>query len=148
MDFWLQRFIHEIRRQDRKPYPPETLKQISAGLQRYLRNDRNMHVNFFRADEPSFAGFYKALDCRMRELTNAGVGAEKGAEPVSAEDERRFWDTGVFSTETTHGISNAVFYYNGKVFGLRGGAEHIGLVADQFSLCKAASMCEIYTAHP
>jgi hypothetical protein len=134
MDFWMQRFVHEIRRQDGKPYPPETLKQITAGLQRYLRNEKNMPVNFFKCDDPTFAGFYKALDCRMRELTNEGVGLEKkSASPVLVTDEKQFWDTGVFSMDSAVGLSNAVFYYNGKVFGLRGGNEHIGLLAEQFS---------------
>lgn len=134
MDFWMQRFVHEIRRQDGKPYPPETLKQITAGLQRYLRNEKNMPVNFFKCDDPTFAGFYKALDCRMRELTNEGVGLEKkSASPVLVTDEKQFWDTGVFSMDSDVGLSNAVFYYNGKVFGLRGGNEHIGLLAEQFS---------------
>jgi hypothetical protein len=71
----------------------------------------------------------------MRELTNEGVGVEqKRSDPVSKEDERTMWEKGVFSMDTSKGLSNAVFFYNGKVFGLRGGEEHIGLLAEQFHL--------------
>jgi len=42
------------------------------------------------------------------------------------------WEKGVFSMDTSTGLSNAVFFYNCKVFGLRGGKEHIGLLAEQF----------------
>ena len=95
MDYWLQRFVYEIRRKDGKPYPPDTLTQITAGLQRYLRVDRNIHVNLFRTDDSTFAGFRQALDSRMSELTNQGVGFEKKkkkkkAEPVFKTDEKQF----------------------------------------------------------
>jgi hypothetical protein len=33
------------------------------------------------------------------------------------------------------GLSNAVFYYNGKVFGFRGYQEHLDCKAEQFELC-------------
>jgi len=51
---------------------------------------------------------------------------------MSKEDERTMWEKGVFSMDTSTGLSNAVFFYNCKVFGLRGGKEHIGLFAKQF----------------
>ncbi|XP_045178152.2 uncharacterized protein LOC123538250 [Mercenaria mercenaria] len=33
---WLQRFICEIKRKNGEPYPPATLQNIAAGIQRYL----------------------------------------------------------------------------------------------------------------
>ena len=37
MNYWLAPFVHEVRRQDGKPYPPSTMQQIVAGLQRSVR---------------------------------------------------------------------------------------------------------------
>ena len=34
MNYRLTHFMHEVRRQDGKPYPPSTMQQIIAGLQR------------------------------------------------------------------------------------------------------------------
>ena len=135
MDYWLQRFICEIRRKNGEPYPPSTLQNIAAGLQRYLRTEKSMHVNFFKTDDPTFAQFRKTLDSHMRELTNDGIGLEiKSADAVTQDDESKLWENGVISFSTARGLSNAVFFYNGKVFGLRGGEEHSGLLAEQFVL--------------
>ena len=37
MNYRLTRFMHEVRRQDGKPYPPSTMQQIVACLQRSVR---------------------------------------------------------------------------------------------------------------
>jgi hypothetical protein len=67
----------------------------------------------------------------MRQLTNEGIGLEtRSADAVSAEDECQLWASGVFSFSTSKGLSNAVFFYNGKV----GGDEQIGHLAEQFIL--------------
>lgn len=36
LDYWMQRFVLEIRRKDGKPYPPSTLTQIVNGIQRLV----------------------------------------------------------------------------------------------------------------
>jgi len=36
LNYWLSRFVTEIRKQDGQPYPPRTIHQILAGLQRRL----------------------------------------------------------------------------------------------------------------
>ena len=36
INYWLARFVHEVRRQDGKPYPPSTCNHV-AGLQRSVR---------------------------------------------------------------------------------------------------------------
>ena len=56
LDYWLQRFIIEIRRKDSQPYPGNTLIQISSALQRHLRaNSIFKDVNFFKTDDSTFA---------------------------------------------------------------------------------------------
>jgi len=46
MNYWLQRFIVEARRQDGAEYPPRSLYLIVCGLLRYLRS-KGVHDNNF-----------------------------------------------------------------------------------------------------
>ena len=53
MNYWLARFVHEVWRQDGKPYPPSTMQHIVAGLQRSVHEYQSVArrlttVNFFR----------------------------------------------------------------------------------------------------
>ena len=36
LNYWLPRFINEVRRTDGNPYPPRSIHQLLAGLQRYM----------------------------------------------------------------------------------------------------------------
>ena len=61
-----------------------------------------------------------------------GVGSESNAtEVLTKEDEMKLWDSGILSPCTPKGLSNAVFFLNGKNFALRGGMEHRSLKLSQ-----------------
>ena len=64
MSSWLSMLVVEIRRKDGKPYPASTLKHILAGIQRHLRNESNVKINFFK--DPSFS--LLRMDSRMKDL--------------------------------------------------------------------------------
>jgi len=67
-------------------------------------------------------------------LRSEGVGAEEHeTEVVSPEEEIKLWETSVLSAGTPKGLLNAVFFYNGKNFLLRGGAEHRSLKFSQLT---------------
>ncbi len=67
----------------------------------------------------------------MKELTADGIGVnKKRSDPVTRADEDIFGDTDVLS----EGLSNAVFYYNGKAFGFRGMEWHKNLDAEQYEI--------------
>ncbi|XP_048750403.2 uncharacterized protein LOC125662277 [Ostrea edulis] len=136
LNFWLQRFVVEIRRQDGTNYPPNTLTQIISGLQRYLRNNcTGRIINFFKDNDLDFVELRRTLDGRMKYLTSQGIGIEKKrCDPVTVKDEIKMWDTGVFSLDTASGLSNAVFFYNGKTFGFRGMEQHKSCAAEQFEI--------------
>ena len=55
MDFWLSRFILEVRKLDGKPYPPNTIYQLICGLQRQLHQSGRADVKLL--DNPSLHGF-------------------------------------------------------------------------------------------
>ena len=60
----------------------------------------------------------------MKDKARAGVclkAKQKEKEPVTDEEERQLWQSGVFGMETVKSFLNVVYYYNGKLLGLRGG---------------------------
>lgn len=57
----------------------------------------------------------------MKELTDGIVLEIKSADAVIRDDESKRWETGVFSFSSAKGLSSIVFFYNGKMFGLRSG---------------------------
>jgi len=74
LDYWISFFVLEIRRQDGQCYPPNSLFNIVAGIQRHLRSLVNFcDIAFFNKSSP-FLRLRKALDCRMKELTASGIG--------------------------------------------------------------------------
>ncbi|CAC5356086.1 unnamed protein product [Mytilus coruscus] len=106
LNFWLSRFIMETRRKDGSPYPPNTLLNISAGIQRPLREKKRSEINLLQKNSVDFPTFQKSLDTRMKEVTASGL----------------------------EGLSYGVFYYNCKLFGFRGMDEHRDLDATQFEV--------------
>ena len=108
--------------------------QLMCGLQRFLRENGRPEVTFLMKSS-LFDRSRKALDARMKRLTMQGVGtATRISEPLTAEQEIFLWDKGVFSIHSAEGLINAVFWYNCKCFGLRGGDEHCTLVLEQYSI--------------
>ncbi|XP_053406126.1 uncharacterized protein LOC128559095 [Mercenaria mercenaria] len=146
MDYWLSRFIIECRRKNGKPYPPSTLYNTSASIQRelwevYGRTD----VNILDKKDAHFSEFRKQLDSRMKELTNEGIGIHKDrADPVSEDDEIQLWEKGVIGHSDAQALCYGVFFYNCKVFGFRGGDEHRNLDVNQYSITMESG-CKVLT---
>lgn len=70
------------------PYPPNTLYQISCGLQRYLRENEKPEINNF--EDPCFKAFQDSLNSEMKRLTCLGVGAfVKQAEMFTEDQEEK-----------------------------------------------------------
>ena len=129
---WLSKFVIETRRKDGKPYPPRTLYLLCVGLLRHLR-ENGVHLNFLDDRDSRFYEFRRALSARMTELTFEGIGTTtRQAEPISEETEQQLWDKGFLGKDTAKSLSNTMFYYNSKLFGLFGVDEHRNLTTDQF----------------
>lgn len=66
--------------------------------------------------------FRRVLDAEMKDLTADGVALKtKRAEKVgiSAEEEKMFWDKGLLGCQTAEILVNTIYFYNGKLFGIR-----------------------------
>ena len=131
----LSNFIVEVNRQDGSPYPADTIYQLVAGIQRHLKENGRPELVILDPKNLDFVQTRQVLDARMKQLTTTGVGAvKKQVQPLTPEQEDLLWEQGIFSIETAQGLLNAVFWYNCKCFGLRGGDKHRSLQLDQYSL--------------
>ena len=119
---WLPHFVMEARRQDGKPYPPNTLYQLCCGLLRHIRTTQT-GWNIFTDVE--FINFQKTLDAQMKKLKSEGIGnTKRQAEPISLEEEEQLWSTGQLGMHTPQALLDTIFYLIGVSFGLRGGQKH------------------------
>nr|XP_034336669.1 uncharacterized protein LOC117692546 [Crassostrea gigas] len=135
MNYWLQRFIVEARRQDGKDYPPKSLYLISCGLLRFLRDKGVYDKNFLDEKNTTFIEFRKVLDAKMKSLIELGIGCTtKQADPILPEDEAKLWDVGVFGKKNAEQLQKTIFFYACKIFGLRGCDEHHNLECEQFTI--------------
>lgn len=100
--------------------------------------DKTANVNFFDSHDNMFSGFRKTLDMQMWELTNEGDrggGVSKNSLIPLPRTTRKHSGKSACSLWTPQKNYWMFFFlYNGKVFGLRGGEEHIELLAERFEL--------------
>ena len=60
----------------------------------------------------------------MKDGTRAGVTLKNKKEekvPVTENEEQKFWELGPSGCKSSKSLLHTVYYYNGKLFGLRGG---------------------------
>ena len=78
--------------------------------------------------EANFPCLHNALDRQLKMLRSIGVGVEvQRASIITSEMENTLWKLGIVGTHSPKALLNAVFFYNGKNFLLRGVQEHIEL---------------------
>ncbi len=136
-------FVVEAGKGNGEPYPSKTVYHILAGLLRFARSEQPNFPNFLDPKDVRFKKLQGTMDTHFRRLRQAGVGAEvKHAGVTSDQEESSFWDIGILGTSTPLSLLRSVFYYNGKMFCLRGGEEHRQL---KFSQLKRVSKGYIYT---
>jgi len=135
MNFWLQRFIVEARRQVGAEYPPISLYLTACGLLRYLRSKGVNDKNFLDEKNINFVEFRQVLDAPIKTLFNKGLGYKvKQADPITRDDEAKLWDMNVFGKDNAEQLQQTIFFYASKLFGLRGCDEHHDLQSEQFEV--------------
>ena len=151
LNYWLARFVAEVRSQDGKPYTPRSIHQILCGLQRYMTSNSPTAPKILSKDDRRFIDFHSAVDHVYHRLRSEGVGVEvRHADVITVEEEEKLWDSSVLNITTPKGLQRAVFYYVGKCFCVRGGQEQRNLGPSNFRLlCKPGDdpHCVIYEEH-
>ena len=72
----------------------------------------------------------------MKDATREGLhvkNKKEEKESVTEEEEELFWNLDLLGMSTGKSLWNTVYFYNGKLFGLRGD-EHISLVLTNFEV--------------
>ena len=128
---WLCKYVAETRKADSSQYTPRSFKMLLSAIQRHLRKiNPKIQINIFQ--DPVFRPLKNVCDSVFRRLHSSGIGTETKTTPVlSKSDEDVLWDSGVINLDNPTGLLNAVFFYNGKNFCLRGGLEHRSLKLSQ-----------------
>ena len=68
----------------------------------------------------------------MKASTREGAGSKrKGHEVITEEEEAAFCEKNVLGVSSSRSLLNTVYFYNGKLFGIRGG-EHRALTFNNF----------------
>ena len=121
LQYWLIRFIHEIRKKDSSEYPPNTLHHIISVIMRHIHHDcGRLEIDFF--NDPGFSDFCSSLDVEMKRLQSAGLGSErKQAEPLTLEEEQ-LWE--ILGDHNPKALLNTIMFMNGLYFTLRSGEHH------------------------
>ena len=71
----------------------------------------------------------------MKDATREGLhvkNKKEKKESVTEEEEELFWNLNLLGMSTSKSLLNTVYFYNGKLFGLRG--EHRSLVLTNFEV--------------
>ncbi|XP_077977451.1 uncharacterized protein LOC144433011 [Glandiceps talaboti] len=83
---FLVHFVVEARRADGKEYPGDTLSQLCARIQRYLKENGRPEINFMDTTNGKFHDFHAALNAQRKSLMAKIVRAvRRQAEPITEE---------------------------------------------------------------
>ena len=123
MNFWLPRFVLEIRKKNGEPYPPNSLYQIVCGLQRQLCEHGRADIKLF--ENPTLYDFRSTLDSEMKCLNATGNYLNKRqAQPIPAKQEDRLWELGLLGDHNAQVLLNTIVFQVGLYFAVRSGNEH------------------------
>ena len=120
LQYWLARFVLEVRKQNVLEYPPNTLHHLVCGIMLYLRQSGNPKVNFFKG----------CCFCRLSYISwcqnenSSSIGSKrKQAKPLTLE-EKQLWNKKVLGDHNPHALLNTMIFMVGMYFALRSGDEH------------------------
>ena len=133
---WLQVYVAETRNKIGNAYPPKRciLCYVEYCDIQCMTTQNVEYPNFLEKKSVHFVDFHRCIDNLFRKLHDEGIGSESRHTPsISIEEDNCLWEKGILNLDTPQGLLNAVLYYNGKNFVLRGGQEHRDLKFSQLT---------------
>ncbi len=147
LNYWLSRFVTEVRRQDGQPYPPRSVHQILAGLQRKMLEKQPDAPKLLDSKEPAFSVLHRTCDTVYRNLHSQGIGTAVRHTPTfTPEEESKLRTTDTIGCTTPKNLQRVVFFFIGKRFCVRGGEEQRRLGPSQFLRTEDPD-CYTYIEH-
>ena len=119
------KFIIEARQHNGNPSCPKTLLQLATNLQSYALKENLNSCQFMISKNPAYKPFHNALNNTSKRLLSEGIGAMKNqARVVTPDEENKLWEKGKIGMHSPNALLNAIFFYCGMYFCLRGEEEH------------------------
>ena len=113
----LSRFVVEVRRQDKKEYPPNSVYLLLAGLMRHMRENVKIGWNFLDVKDDRFIYLRRTLEAKLKDLSSRGIGSDvKRADAFTKEDEELCWRKRFFGSDSAENLLHTVCFYNSKFF--------------------------------
>lgn len=124
----MNRFVCEIKKQNGKDYPAETLYELIITIQLFLEmNGRQMKL----LDDPAFCQLKHTLDNTMKEHAKAGLTVKRRqAQPITVAEQEDMWNRGILGSDTPSKLLDTLVYMFGLNFALRAAQEHRNLRCD------------------
>ena len=117
MNYWISRFVAEVQNRKGEPYPPRSIHQLLAGLQRYILDNNPNFPKLLDKQQTCFRDIRGTCDTVYRDLRSQGIGAEVRHAPIiTPNEEEKLWLTEVFNINNPKALQRAVFYYIEKCF--------------------------------
>lgn len=141
LDYWLSKFVMEVRKDGKVMYPRNSLVSIIAGINASIKlNGRKLNV--FKDSE--FTHFQTVLDVACKNASSQAFEPRKQAEVISQSEEKLMWEKGALGDSNPTLLVNTVLYLNGLHFAMRSGKEHRDLGINQIQITKPNSECNYY----
>lgn len=128
LDYFLARFVAEVRKVDGKEYPGKTIYEMLSSIQTYLRVECKRNVTLIDKTSCVFRELNSALNFVLKERAGQGLGVEVAqANFISEEQENYLWEHGFLGSSGASLLRDTLVYVFGIQFALRAGQEHRNL---------------------
>ena len=112
LDYWISKFISEVRKVNGQTNPPNSLYSICCGLLRFIRDLElrptcTCKIDFFKDFE--FVGQQTTLDSEMKRLCSQGVGT--CIKQKRAEKEEILWEKGLLSEDSPKVLLDMIYLH-------------------------------------
>ena len=99
-----------------EPYPPRSIHQLLAGLQRYTLEKHPNFPKLLDKQQTCFRDLRGTCDTVYRNLRCQGIGAEVRHAPIiTPAEEEKLWLTAVLNINNPRSLQRAVFYSRAKL---------------------------------
>ena len=128
LDFFLARFVAEVRKEDGQEYPGKTIYEMICSLQCYLHFQRKGPLFLIDKKGCKFRNLNSALNFVLKERVGEGIGSiTSKAEVITPDQMEYLWQNGFLGSDTPKLLRNTILFVFGNCFALRAGQEHRNL---------------------